>query len=732
MNIIPPPTHHSLKTIILIILPDFFHRSSADGDEDSDPCTSYPYMQFEANVIPEGVSRVTLAAAMCSRRYSLPVQAETFSRPPANISTKTNMDEVSSISPPTGPTLRHPSVPSTSSLTANFVRQYSFGERRRSLKQAQIMNDPTSMRAFAATRRRLFAGNRSPMISAVESLSSSESSNSASVAEGSAEKSTASSLDQDGSLTSPEENAAVLAGNMYGINNLDNLRKYVPNVGLDNVIPNNSISNCALDTTKPLSHISYKGKGITSTNITEPLCNEASKSVSNNQTQHRSVTFQVSGSSESSDNSKDNFDLDVELCKKLVSNMQRNLSNNENLNSPRRGSAPCNLLLNQINANQIALAARAMSVGKGQVNMSPLGNVASKANLSSNQNENISNSNRRGSLPIDLKSMHSHSATNNAQQNKNLRLMMAFEGRNNANCEARMSYATKRRQMAECRKHFGKHHSVDIGTVVSTSLRPPMLSRCSSLRSSSFGGLGGGGGNTNNNNISASLLDNYPSLNANNSANKIDNSEIFPNTSKYKSIANRRGSEPVYRLSTHLPLSCGIAEKYRCSLTLSDDGADHQPYPSGGNRDHPFGNIHNNHGASKSGLMFSLASSTSNHLQNENCCQPHKHVQQNHNSTPSLSSLLAREHLHAVQSHVQFLRNGRRCIVNPPSASTINRPPPTSFESQTLLDQVVNNCINNGNNSILTAALSTSNSANIRRGSLPTDFNFYNEFGVCQ
>ena len=52
-----------------------------------------------------------------------------------------------------------------------------------------------------------------------------------------------------------------------------------------------------------------------------------------------------------------------------------------------------------------------------------------------------------------------------------------------------------------------------------------------------------------------------------------------------------------------------------------------------------------------------------------------------------------------------------------------------------VLDQVVNNCINNGDAASLinnTALHVSQNNLNIRRGSLPADFNFYNEYGLCQ
>ena len=60
-----------------------------EGDDDSDPCASYPYMQFEANIPMRG----PLAAAMCSRRHSLPVPTEAFDRLFNSNSGKSNVDE---------------------------------------------------------------------------------------------------------------------------------------------------------------------------------------------------------------------------------------------------------------------------------------------------------------------------------------------------------------------------------------------------------------------------------------------------------------------------------------------------------------------------------------------------------------------------------------------------------------------------------------------------------------
>ena len=125
-------------------------------------------MQFEINPLAGGTSRVTLATTMCStRRHSLPVQAEFLAKQLTTTLPKPNMDEPqsSTLVPFAAQTGRHPSLPSSSSpFSAHFVRQYSFGERRRSLKQPCAVADPqyvaATMRAVAAKRRRLFAGNR--------------------------------------------------------------------------------------------------------------------------------------------------------------------------------------------------------------------------------------------------------------------------------------------------------------------------------------------------------------------------------------------------------------------------------------------------------------------------------------------------------------------------------------------------------------------------------------------
>ena len=658
----------------------FFHRSSADGDDDSDPCASYPYMQFESS----GPPKVNLATAMCSRRHSLPVQTESFVRLFNTTLTQPNIDETSSVLPPSGPTSRHPSVPSASPMVVpQFIRQYSFGERRRSLKQPQLIGADSNyvtatMRAVAANRRRLFAGNRSPMISTVESLSSPGSSHSSSAAGGSVEKSDSSSFEQEVALTCAEESQDVIDQHPTKANN----RRSVTNVTFDNAISTNNTSKYYVENTKTIS---------------KPACT--------NPNQHRSVTFQVSGSSESSENSKDDFQLDLEQCKKLVTNMQRNLTNKENINSSRRGSAPCNLLLNQINANKLALAAKAMSSNKDNNDKTQNESPVLPLNNAINDNDNVPNSYRRGSLPVDLNSFNNGSATLNNVTKNSILQTSAFENKNSTNNrEDRIRYATKRRQMVHCKKILDKNHSVDIGAV-SSSCRPPMLSRCSSLRSSSFGGVGGNVNYNNNTNlvpieVSSVHLDNYtttsfPINNSQSAKNGNDNLEAFSNM-----LMCRRGSAPVHRQSSfsHVP------EK-GCSLASSDDGG--KTYSCKGNLNISFGTF------------------------TEKCCKDQVPNQQNnHNSTPSLSALLAREHIHVVKSRIQVLQNGSQGYYCNSNASTNLNSVKTN--PQALLNEVVNNCINNGNSSLIDESMPTSNnSATIRRGSLPTDFHFYNDFGVC-
>ena len=99
------------------------------------------------------------------------------------------------------------------------------------------------------------------------------------------------------------------------------------------------------------------------------------------------VTFHLTRTSESG---SDDFDLDIDQCNRFVAQMQQNLNktavglNANHHHHHRRGSAPCNLLINQINATKLATAAAV---------------AAAAARDAENDDEAGL---RRGSLPADL------------------------------------------------------------------------------------------------------------------------------------------------------------------------------------------------------------------------------------------------------------------------------------------------------------------------------------------
>ena len=647
-------------------------RSSMEGEDDSDPCASYPYMQFELN----NPNRATLPISMCSRRHSLPVQTEAFVRLLNTPMTNTNNDEPSSRQHSNGQSNCHPSVPSQHpGLAPNFVRQYSFGERRRSLRQPQFVSTepqyiPGGMRPLATNRRRLFAGVRAPMISAVESLSSSSSSGSGSVGGGSVEKGNAASFDHDTPFTANANVAADYNSRLVS------------------------------------GHIN-RGANLTSLNINDskehpPLgyndTNFLSKS--EHQNQHRSVTFQVSRSSESSDTSKDDFQLELDPFKNLATENDFNSPEQHN-SSPRRGSAPCNLLINQINANYLRMVANSVPLNGNDRNENE--QIISQNQEEDYFEENTTQSSRRGSLPVNLKSynLNSNNTLNNTTEQE-------FDNCSTTNKEYRLNYAAKRRQMAHCKKLLDRNSSFN-DEMLPPAGRPPMLSQNASLRSSSFGGIGENG------NYNEQPNDNFlrflPATSPAAARSTNDNMDNFAHLLMY-----RRASAPIHRQSS---LSRVPGKDPRASFTVLDDEnmAIHQ---------HTRENTNINVGA--------VTERFGNH-QSSPAAQP-----VNYNSTPSLSTLLARERIHAVQSTMQLLHNNE----DPSLQGTHHhqqwdpsKMSPNSNNSSAklfLMNDVVNNCINDVNrSSFIDGSISTtnSNSASIRRGSLPTDFHFYNSFGVC-
>ena len=642
-----------------------------EGEDDSDPCASYPYMQFELN----NPNRATLPISMCSRRHSLPVQTEAFVRLLNTPMTSTNNDEHSSRQHSNGQSNCHPSVPSQHpGLAPNFVRQYSFGERRRSLRQPQFVSTepqyiPGGMRPLATNRRRLFAGVRAPMISAVESLSSSSSSGSGSVGGGSVEKGNAASFDHDTPFTAnanvaADYNSRLVSGHINRGANLTSLN---------------------INDSKE-----YPQSGYNDTNFL---------SKSEHQNQHRSVTFQVSRSSESSDTSKDDFQLELDPFKNLATENDFNSPEQHN-SSPRRGSAPCNLLINQINANYLRMVANSVPLNGNDRNENE--QIISQNQEEDYFEENTTQSSRRGSLPVNLKSynLNSNNTLNNTTEQE-------FDNCSTTNKEYRLNYAAKRRQMAHCKKLLDRNSSFN-DEMLPPAGRPPMLSQNASLRSSSFGGIGENG------NYNEQPNDNFlrflPATSPAAARSTNDNMDNFAHLLMY-----RRASAPIHRQSS---LSRVPGKDPRASFTVLDDEnmAIHQ---------HTRENTNINLGA--------VTERFGNH-QSSPAAQP-----VNYNSTPSLSTLLARERIHAVQSTIQLLHNNE----DPSLQGTHHQQwdpskmSPNSNNSSAklfLMNDVVNNCINDVNrSSFIDGSISTtnSNSASIRRGSLPTDFHFYNSFGVC-
>ena len=294
----------------------------------------------------------------------------------------------------------------------------------------------------------------------------------------------------------------------------------------------------------------------------------------------------------------------------------------------------------------------------------------------------------------------------NANDTLNNTTEQEFDNCSTTNKEYRLNYAAKRRQMAHCKKLLDRNSSFN-DEMLPPAGRPPMLSHNASLRSSSFGGIGENGNYDEQPNDNFSRFLHATSPAAARSTN--DNMDNFANLLMY-----RRASAPIHRQSS---LSRVPGKDPRASFTVLDDEniAIHQ------------------HTRENTNINLGAVTERFGNVQSSPAAQP-----VNYNSTPSLSTLLARERIHAVQSTIQLLHNnedpslkGNHHCWDPSEMS-----PNSNSSSAKLfqLNDVVNNCINDVNrSSFIDGSISTtnSNSASIRRGSLPTDFHFYNSFGVC-
>ncbi len=128
-------------------------RSSADGEEDSDPCLSYPYLPLDEDVAV-GTSLSSASTAHFIRRHSLPLSSV------PRASSEESDDVI---------------LPSTSAVatsSSGIRRQHSIGARRAVPRQASDSSVPsaTSHRRRLSHRRNVFASSRSP-IQTVESES---------------------------------------------------------------------------------------------------------------------------------------------------------------------------------------------------------------------------------------------------------------------------------------------------------------------------------------------------------------------------------------------------------------------------------------------------------------------------------------------------------------------------------------------------------------------------------
>lgn len=176
------------------------------------------------------------------------------------------------------------------------------------------------------------------------------------------------------------------------------------------------------------------------------------------------VSFHLTRTSESSNSetSKDDFDLDLDRCNRQVAKMHNNLNktggvsqSSEVTASNRRGSAPGELLMNQINSIAAATAAVAAVTAVAAASPDVL-----KAAAQRNRIQVEESSCRRGSLPTDLATVRSTLAQQSFNKNNSSRLHV--------------------------------HASNKLGKQTSLHSRPPSLCR-GNPRASSFGGVGSDG-----------------------------------------------------------------------------------------------------------------------------------------------------------------------------------------------------------------------------------------------
>ena len=132
-------------------------RSSIEGDDDSDPCSSYPYLPLDATAAAIASAASSVSAGLFIRRHSLPLSSTRgFSR----TSSEDSSDEVSA-----------PAVVGPSNNPAYLQRQHSLFPR--ALSRFQRQSDLAIQSSFGrpSHKRRLFASSRSPIQTTLESES---------------------------------------------------------------------------------------------------------------------------------------------------------------------------------------------------------------------------------------------------------------------------------------------------------------------------------------------------------------------------------------------------------------------------------------------------------------------------------------------------------------------------------------------------------------------------------
>ena len=745
-------------------------RSSADGgDDDSDPCTSYPYMPLDHLATPVHVPSTTttkaLAAAsstLCSRRrHSLPVaDSATGFLPKLFTSMLSRTDEISTAATAAISSVPVP-PPAPVSSAASFVRHYSLGADRRhrslSLNQtsttasheAHDSGAATAMRAtaVAATRRRLFAANRSAIQSAVESVSSS---------------SVTSASSTNGSISSPPPNCGGSRPQTFISDDVmasspPNYDKNFNNAGEDNTVGESAdaMATCIAPEQQPTEGL---GGGSSCVDGDSP---GTRTSLSNSNAHHR-VTFHLTHGRSSESSDKDDFNLDnLERCTQMVASMQHNLNNannKENMNPSRRGSAPSNLLLNQINAAKIALAAAAQAVAvvSSREGLPPPPAESSGSNINVMDNTTTVSSYRRGSLPADLLSIQLPDDSRSSGTNfNNVPPVVATFGNTSMNCQnggklknAKTRKTVRRRQSLDKMyvvdsKSVKQCESVDMGTTSSQSAsdrRPQMLSNYASLKSASFGGVGYchncnvANNNYNNVNNSSSSNGNWSQQQWSCSPATGGNGDMGAASNITLTGMTATGSFPNNNRS-----SSGTSTSYRSRESRRGSAPINHPE----NLNHPN---FSNHGDSviaveaaegtggKGGDLWLTLSSISS---NPKCSQHHLHHQHSHNfSTPSLFVREQQQH-HQVQgiSRVHELRN--TFLAPPPLPPSIPTTTATGAESCSI-HQILNCCntelcgITNTDNRKIHNFSSNiaANVGGVRRGSLPTDFRVFDGFGV--